>query len=711
FILSANLMILGVACTSPRFFGVSIVASLDVIFDMSYIALNLFVIAGVRVGMSNTNFVATAIPIAQAVKVVRDSYLRACRKSVSELLNKRAIETRLAAAKSEGRLDEEIIFATVEAMTKGGETSNREGLVKFIIPVATPQQVLWENYREESMEAQLEEDWPVLVTELEKLSRSHRIVRAYPNPNRHKGTFSLISARDAVMHDCWKELDVGTFAVAGRSTLHPDAPPQIGFVRAGIKLQGQLYRPLMDPATGACVGTSVVHIECVDPSGFIPTRVMNAFLADSLQEHVLYNHTKFVAGVDPASPPDWPALGESRRNSVFAPAAEARANAKTATEKAKSQAAKKVKERFSSRLAAEVGDTGRLRTLAGVQSHPSQAVIDKGWSLDVSGCASKQTVDVLGEWTPEFADIVELRTDDNAMEKLPTWVGLEQMPLLRSVSVRNNTLTTFPSNLTRGIIHLVDVNDNNIAEMPLDLVEATWSGNLSFAGNPCAVSVDWSGLGMDALPVVMTGGAFDLGDWKETLEELKLGENMFNESIVRELHDLGFRNLTKLDVSNNQLEGTSFFKQMGEGSDALLPRLVEIDVSGHASIGEDALLDIPGQLQVIKCNNCGVQAVSKNLAKHLWHKDMELKGHENVKGLNWMGTTSATGFERLPTWLRTLDHVEAIDISTSFVATFQKEAFPTSLISLDAGITGAKEGGGLVLEPGCFDGLVNFGTK
>jgi hypothetical protein len=71
-----------------------------------------------------------------------------------------------------------------------------------------------------------------------------------------------------------------------------------------------------------------------------------------------------VAGVDPASPPDWPTLGESRRNSVFAPAAEARANAKTATEKAKSQAAKKVKERFSSRLAAEVGDTGRLRTLA-----------------------------------------------------------------------------------------------------------------------------------------------------------------------------------------------------------------------------------------------------------------------------------------------------------------------------------------------------------
>ncbi|GMI30051.1 hypothetical protein TeGR_g4181, partial [Tetraparma gracilis] len=153
---------------------------------------------------------------------------------------------------------------------------------------------------------------------------------------------------------------------------------------------------------------------------------------------------------------------------------------------------------------------------------------------------------------------------------------------------------------------------------------------------------------------------------------------------------------------------------MGEGGDALLPRLVEIDVSGHAGIGEDALMDIPGtpeQLQVIKCNNCGVQAVRKNLAKHLWHKDMELRGHDNVKGLNWMGTTSATGFERLPTWLRTLDHVEAIDISASFVATFQKEAFPTSLISLEAGITGAKGGGGLVLEPGCFDGLVNFGTK
>ncbi|GMI27561.1 hypothetical protein TeGR_g2747, partial [Tetraparma gracilis] len=318
YVLSANLMILGVACTFPRFFGVSIVASLDVIFDMSYIAIQLFYVSGFKVGMSATNFVAIAVPVAQAVKV-RGAYLRACRKGVSELLNKRAIETRLAAAESEGSLDEEIIFATVEAMTKEGETSDREGvaasrhlrgvagatmmpelfiqksdesnlkigLVKFIVPVATPQQVLWENYREAPTEVQLEEDWPVLVKELEKISSSHRIVRAYPNSNRHEGTFSLISARDAVLHDCWKELDVGTFAVAGRSTLHPDAPPQIGFVRAEIKLQGQLYKPLIDPATGACVGTSVVHIECVDPRGLISSGVMNAFLASSLEEHVL----------------------------------------------------------------------------------------------------------------------------------------------------------------------------------------------------------------------------------------------------------------------------------------------------------------------------------------------------------------------------------------------------------------------------------------
>ena len=43
--------------------------------------------------------------------------------------------------------------------------------------------------------------------------------------------------------------------------------------------------PILLGANSFCA--QVVHIECVDPSGFIPTRVMNAFLADSLQEHVL----------------------------------------------------------------------------------------------------------------------------------------------------------------------------------------------------------------------------------------------------------------------------------------------------------------------------------------------------------------------------------------------------------------------------------------
>ena len=35
----------------------------------------------------------------------------------------------------------------------------------------------------------------------------------------------------------------------------------------------------------------------------------------------------------------------------------------------------------------------------GVENHPDEMKTEKGWPLDVSGCATKQTVEVLGEWT------------------------------------------------------------------------------------------------------------------------------------------------------------------------------------------------------------------------------------------------------------------------------------------------------------------------
>jgi hypothetical protein len=58
---------------------------------------------------------------------------------------------------------------------------------------------------------------------------------------------------------------------------------------------------------------------------------------------------------------------------------------------------------------------------------------------------------------------------------------------------------------------------------------------------------------------------------------------------------------------------------------------VEIDVSGHRGIVEKDLFEMPETLQVLKCNNCGLQEFNKVLAKLLYHKDMELYGN-NVTG-------------------------------------------------------------------------------
>jgi hypothetical protein len=89
-----------------------------------------------------------------------------------------------------------------------------------------------------------------------------------------------------------------------------------------------------------------------------------------------------VAGVDPASPPDWPTLGSSTRTSVFAVSlnTERRAEAATTSPTASpgrdlkkaltmspaqvAAKASEIKKKFQSRLDVEVGETGRLRTLA-----------------------------------------------------------------------------------------------------------------------------------------------------------------------------------------------------------------------------------------------------------------------------------------------------------------------------------------------------------
>ena len=59
-----------------------------------------------------------------------------------------------------------------------------------------------------------------------------------------------------------------------------------------------------------------------------------------------------------------------------------------------------------------------------------------------------------------------------------------------------------------------------------------------------------------------------------------------------------------------------------------------------------------------------------------------------------MGLTAETTYEQLPSWLRTLDAVEVIDISASHIGRFQKDAFPRSLVILEAGLAARRESDG-----------------
>ena len=74
----------------------------QVIFDMSYITIQLFYVSGFKVGMTITNFIAIAIPFWLAIEMLHDSYLRTSRKKIGQFLHKRAAEVRAKVAKSAG---------------------------------------------------------------------------------------------------------------------------------------------------------------------------------------------------------------------------------------------------------------------------------------------------------------------------------------------------------------------------------------------------------------------------------------------------------------------------------------------------------------------------------------------------------------------------------------------------------------------------------
>ena len=123
------------------------------------------------------------------------------------------------------------------------------------------------------------------------------------------------------------------------------------------------------------------------------------------------------------------------------------------------------------------------------------------------------------------------------------------------------------------LAQVLDLRNNSIAHLPYEVMDAGVEGlQLQFGDNPCAEEVDWSGLGVDRLPVRM-GGGFDNGGFEQTLKVLKLAHNELDEWVFFGLAAGKFANVEELDMSWNQLRSI--------GVSSSLERLRKLDVSGH----------------------------------------------------------------------------------------------------------------------------------
>jgi Leucine-rich repeat (LRR) protein len=197
-------------------------------------------------------------------------------------------------------------------------------------------------------------------------------------------------------------------------------------------------------------------------------------------------------------------------------------------------------------------------------------------TLDASGCGMEELGE-LGDWTEEYADLEVLDLSDNVLVELPEWLGQGNMSKLKELRARGNKVEAFVNGMLGGEnMTLVDLRDNEIVELPYELMNVTSKNTtLLFDGNPCAAEVDWSGLGVDRLPARMVEEGYNNGGWNSSLRVLKLGRNAFDESVFRELVRAKFTNIEELDVSWNALGGLPVED---------LERLRRLDVSGNGGV-------------------------------------------------------------------------------------------------------------------------------
>ncbi|GMI33983.1 hypothetical protein TeGR_g12490 [Tetraparma gracilis] len=204
------------------------------------------------------------------------------------------------------------------------------------------------------------------------------------------------------------------------------------------------------------------------------------------------------------------------------------------------------------------------------------------WVLDVSRCGLEEFV----EWKDEYADLEVLDLSDNELVELPGWLGEGRMGKLRELQASGNNVEAFVDGMLTAAnttnLTLVDLQDNAITHLPYEVMDVEGGGlRLLFDGNPCAEDVDWSGLGVDQLPVRMMEAGYDNGNFSSSLRVLKLAHNELDEGVFEELVAANFTKIEELDVSWNRLRGLP-----GEDLSKLV-KLRKLDVSGHAEISAE----------------------------------------------------------------------------------------------------------------------------
>ncbi|GMI24835.1 hypothetical protein TeGR_g6113 [Tetraparma gracilis] len=326
----------------------------------------------------------------------------------------------------------------------------------------------------------------------------------------------------------------------------------------------------------------------------------------------------------------------------------------------------------------------------GVDKNPNEDV----WELDVSGCELKE----LGGWREAFADLEVLDLSDNELAELPGWLEGGGMEKLRELRARNNKLRNFTfvdwresvSGVNSTTLEVVDLRDNEIAELPYDVMDVEGEGlRLLFDGNPCAEEVDWSGLGKDRLPARM-GVGYDNGGFGGSLRVLKMGRNRLDESVFEELMNAGFVNITDLDVSWNEL---GRIREEVRGQE----KLRRLDVSGNSKVGARDLVAAPPDLEMLNASFCGVDDITGEQAVELQDRNVVLHGNPMTE-ITWFAQNQLT---KIPAWLQTLEKVTYADLGYCDVKEIKGDDFPASLEELNI----QNQVAGLRLHPDSFEGL------